>query len=208
MKDQSVAGRKKLGLGISAIVAVDSVLNWRKLESCFGNDFKFPNETKYQINQELAVQQKRLLAVEINNKPGEILALQEASKNMSKRIEALCKSGNSKITTEIIDYVHAKSGINFTQLESAIKALELFETKASAPRPNDLYRDIIRRLVNILETDKLPMALHVQSSLNKFMTELDRQMPKTIFPASNANFIEENRLRILKDYLRGYIRNK
>ena len=208
MKDQAVFGRKKLGLGINAVLAIDSVLNWKKLENCFGGDFKFTNETKYQINQELAVQQKRLLDLEVKNKPSEILALQIASKNMSKSLEALSRSGNSKITSDIIDSVHAKSGINFTQLETAIRALEIVETRASAPRPNDLYRDIIRRLVSILETDQLPLTLHVQSSLNKFMTELDRQMPKTIFPVSNANFIEEGRLRILKDYLRGYLRNK
>ena len=208
MKDQSIVGRKKLGLGISAVLAIDSVLNWKKLENFFGVGFKFTDETKYQINQELAVQQKRLKDLEVKNKPSEILALQIASKNMSKSLEMLNRSGNSKITSEIIDSVYAKAGIKFTQLETAIKALEIVETKASAPRPNDLYRDIIRRLVTILETDKLPLTLHVQSSLNKFMTELDRQMPETIFPASNANFIEEGRLRILKDYLRGYLRNK
>ncbi len=208
MKDQAIVGRKKLGLGISAVLAIDSVLNWKKLENFFGVGFKFTDETKYQINQELAVQQKRLKDLEVKNKPSEILALQIASKNMSKSLEMLSRSGNSKITSEIIDSVYAKAGIKFTQLETAIKALEIVETKASAPRPNDLYRDIIRRLVTILETDKLPLTLHVQSSLNKFMTELDRQMPETIFPASNANFIEEGRLRILKDYLRGYLRNK
>ncbi|OUX44152.1 hypothetical protein CBE37_01625, partial [bacterium TMED277] len=184
MKDQSIVGRKKLGLGISAVLAINSVLNWKKLENFFGVGFKFTDETKYQINQELAVQQKRLKDLEVKNKPSEILALQIASKNMSKSLEVLCRSGNSKITSEIIDSVHAKAGISFTQLENAIKVLELIETKASSPRPNDLYRDIVRRLISILETDRLPLALHVQSSLNKFMTELDRQMPKTIFPAS------------------------
>ena len=207
MRDQAIVGRKKLGLGINAVLAIDSVINWKKLENCFGSGFKFTSETKYQINQELAVQQKRLQDHEIKNKPSEILALQIASKNMSKSLEALSRSGNSKITSDIIDSVHAKSGINFTQLETAIRALEIVETRASAPRPNDLYRDIIRRLVSILETDQLPLTLHVQSSLNKFMTELDRQIPKTIFPASTANFIEEGRLKILKDYLRGYLRN-
>jgi hypothetical protein len=39
------------------------------------------------------------------------------------------------------------------------------------------------------------------------MTELDRQLPETIFPASNARYIEEGRIRILKDYLRGYLRS-
>ena len=208
MKDQAIVGRKKLGLGINAVLAVDSILNWKKLENCFGSGFKFTNETKYQINQELALQQQRLQDLEIKNKPSEILALQIASRNMSKSLEALSRSGNSKITTEIIDSVFTKAGVSFTQLETAIKALEIVETSASSPRPNDLYRDIIRRLVTILETDELPLTLHVQSSLNKFMTELDRQMPKTIFPTSNANFIEEGRLRILKDYLRGYLRNK
>ena len=120
----------------------------------------------------------------------------------------MLRSGNSKIKTDIIDSVFTKAGISFTQLETAIKTLEIVETKASTPRPNDLYRDIIRRLVAILASDKLPLSLHVQSSLNKFMTELDRQMPTTIFPSSNANFIAEGRLRILKDYLRGHLINK
>ena len=39
------------------------------------------------------------------------------------------------------------------------------------------------------------------------MTELDRQMPETIFPKSSANYIEEGRIRILKDYLRGHLRS-
>ncbi len=208
MKDEVVLGRKKLGLGVNAVVEVDSVLNWKKLGSCFGSSFKFTSETKYQINQELAVQKNRLRDLESKNKPSEILALQAASRNMSKSLAILNGSCNSKITSEIIDSVYTKAGINFTQLETAIKTLEIVETSASAPRPNDLYRDIIRRIVTILESEKLPLALHVQSSLNKFMTELDRQMPKTIFPTSTANFIEEGRLRILKDYLRGYLRSK
>ena len=67
-----------------------------------------------------------------------------------------CLALHSKITSEIIDSVYTKAGINFTQLETAIKALELVETSASAPRPNDLYRDIIRRIVTILEAEMVP----------------------------------------------------
>ena len=137
-----------------------------------------------------------------------MLALQESSRNMSKNLEAITRSGNAKFTSDLVETVYRKAGINFTQLESAIKALEIIETKASTPRPNDLYRDIIRKLVTILHTDKIPLSLHVQSSLNKFMTELDRQMPEIIFPVSNANYIAEGRIRILRDYLRGYLRNK
>ena len=208
MKDQHTLTRKRLSLGVNAIGVIDTILNWKKLESCFGNGFKFSDEAKHEITHELAVQQVRLHELETKDKPSEILAIRESARKFLESLQVINQSGNSKIVTELIDMVSEKAGINFTQLENAIKALEVIETKASAPRPNDLYRDIIRKLVAILEIDEIPLALHVQSSLNKFMTELDKQMPETIFPASKANYIQEGRVRILKDYLRGYLRVK
>tara|TARA_B100001250_G_scaffold393420_1_gene396198 strand:+ start:302 stop:931 length:630 start_codon:yes stop_codon:yes gene_type:complete len=208
MKDQYTVARKRLSLGINAIGVIDTILNWKKLENCFGTGFKFSDEAKHEITHELAVQQVRLHELGSKDKPSEILAIQEAAKNLIKSLAVINQSGNSKIVTELVDMVSEKAGINFTQLENAIKALEVIETKASVPRPNDLYRDIIRKLVAILEIDEIPLALHVQSSLNKFMTELDKQMPETIFPASKANYIQEGRVRILKDYLRGHLRGK
>ena len=49
MKDQAILGRKKLGLGISAVMAVDSILNWKKLESCFATHFFVPKCTKKRV---------------------------------------------------------------------------------------------------------------------------------------------------------------
>ena len=88
-----------------------------------------------------------------------------------------------------------------------MKALGSAENIFEPVRPNDLFRDIIRKIVKILLRENIPLSLHVQSTLNKFMTELDKQLPETIFPLSNARYIEEGRIRILKDYLRGYLRS-
>ena len=88
-----------------------------------------------------------------------------------------------------------------------MKALGSTESVFEPVRPNDLFRDIIRKIVKILLKENIALSLHVKSALNKFMTELDRQLPETIFPASNARYIEEGRIRILKDYLRGYLRS-
>ena len=66
---------------------------------------------------------------------------------------------------------------------------------------------MLDKIVKILLKENIPLSLHVQSTLNKFMTELDRQLPETIFPQSSARYIEEGRIRILKDYLRGYLRS-
>ena len=89
----------------------------------------------------------------------------------------------------------------------ALKVLGTTENFFEPMRQNDLFRDIIRKIVRILLEENIPLSLHVKSTLNKFMTELDRQLPETIFPASNARYIEEGRIRILKDYLRGYLRS-
>ena len=60
MKDQETPSRRKLNLGIDAIGTIETILSWNKLETCFGNTFKFSNETKFEITKELALQQCKL----------------------------------------------------------------------------------------------------------------------------------------------------
>ena len=58
-----------------------------------------------------------------------------------------------------------------------MKALGSTENVFDTIRPNDLFRDIIRKIVKILLKENI-LSLHVQSALNKLMTEFDRQLPK------------------------------
>ena len=106
-----------------------------------------------------------------------------------------------------VGYYKRETGSEIKAFCDALKALGSTENVFDTIRPNDLFRDIIRKIVKILLKENIPLSLHVQSALNKFMTELDRQLPETIFPISNARYIEEGRIRILKDYLRGYLRS-
>ena len=129
--------------------------------------------------------------------------------NPMKKIKLLSGKECSQIifnSKKVLISAIKKGGSSIRDFCDALKALGSTENIFEPVRPNDLFRDIIRKIVKILLRENIPLSLHVQSTLNKFMTELDRQLPETIFPVSNARYIEEGRIRILKDYLRGYLR--
>ena len=207
MRDQEIPNRKKLNLGIDAIGTVDTILSWEKLENCFGNSFKFSTETKFEITRELAVQQGRLQRLTSEKKSNKMFGLQENARNIAEKIETLIESNDSRALSFVSDIIKRETGAEIKAFCDALKALGSTENVFDTIRPNDLFRDIIRKIVKILLKENIPLSLHVQSALNKFMTELDRQLPETIFPISNARYIEEGRIRILKDYLRGYLRS-
>ena len=89
MKDQETTSRRKLNLGIDAIGTIDTILSWNKLEMCFGNAFRFSNETKFEITKELALQQGRLQKLASENKSDKMSALQENARALSGRMEKL-----------------------------------------------------------------------------------------------------------------------
>lgn len=207
MRDQELYTRKKLNLGIDAIGTVDTILSWDKLEMCFGHSFRFSNEAKFEITKELAVQQGRLQKLSFGKKSAETCNFQDISKNLADKIEKLMDKNNGRAPSIISDLIKTKTGGEVKSFCDALRAIGNADTIFESERPSELYRDIIRKIVKILSEEKIPLSLHVQSALNKFMTELDRQLPETIFPYSDANYIEEGRVRILKDYLRGYLRS-
>ena len=207
MRDQETPNRRKLNLGIDAIGTVDTILSWDKLELCFGNSFRFSTETKFEITKELAVQQGRIQKLTSEKRSTKMFSFQENAKNLSEKLENIIETNDSRALSFISDIVKKEVGSEIKAFCEALKALGNSENTFEHVRPNDLFRDIIRKIVKILLKENIPLSLHVQSTLNKFMTELDRQLPETIFPASNARYIEEGRIRILKDYLRGYLRS-
>ncbi|MDC3107707.1 hypothetical protein OA416_00730 [Paracoccaceae bacterium] len=207
MKDQINPTRKKLNLGIDAIGTVDSILSWDKLEACFGASFTFSTETKFEMTKELAVQQGRIHKLLSEKKLTKIFSFQESSKKLTEDIENLIETNDSSALSFISDIIKRETGNEIKAFCDALKCISSTEYVLGAVRPNDLYRDIIRKIVKILLKENISLSLHVQSNLNKFMTELDRQIPETIFPKSSANYIEEGRIRILKDYLRGHLRS-
>jgi hypothetical protein len=207
MRDQEIPNRKKLNLGIDAIGTVDTILSWEKLENCFGDSFKFSTETKFEITRELAVQQGRLQRLTSEKKSNKMFGFQENAKNIAEKIENLIESNDSRALSFVSDIIKRETGSEIKAFCDALRALASTDNVFETIRPNDLFRDIIRKIVKILLKENIPLSLHVQSALNKFMTELDRQLPETIFPISNAKYIEEGRIRILKDYLRGYLRS-
>lgn len=207
MKDQETPNRRKLNLGIDAIGTVDTILSWDKLEMCFGNSFRFSTETKFEITKELALQQGRLQKLSSEKKSTKMFDFQKNAKNLSEKIENMIETNDSRALSFVSDIIKRESGSGIRDFCDALKVLGSTENIFEPVRSNDLFRDIIRKIVKILLRENIPLSLHVQSTLNKFMTELDRQLPETIFPVSNARFIEEGRIRILKDYLRGYLRS-
>ena len=207
MRDQEIPNRRKLNLGIDAIGTIDTILSWDKLEMCFGNSFRFSTETKFEITRELALQQGRLQKLTSEKRSAKALSFQENAKNLSDKIENLSENNDSRAMSLISEIIKRETGSELRAFCDALKALGSTENVFESIRPNDLFRDIIRKIVKILLKENVPLSLHVQSTLNKFMTELDRQLPETIFPLSNAKYIEEGRIRILKDYLRGYLRS-
>ena len=207
MRDQETPNRRKLNLGIDAIGTVDTILSWNKLEMCFGSSFRFSTETKFEITKELALQQGRLQKLSSEKKSSKVFDFQQNAKNLSVKIENLIESNDRRALSFVSGIIKREAGSGIRAFCDALKVLGSTENIFETMRPNDLYRDIIRKIVKILLKENIPLSLHVQSTLNKFMTELDRQLPETIFPASNARYIEEGRIRILKDYLRGYLRS-
>ena len=207
MKDQINPARKKLNLGIDAIGTVDTILSWDKLEGCFGASFKFSTETRFEITKELAVQQSRIQKLVSEKNSTKSYSFQESSKKLSEDIENLVETNDRRALSLVTDIVKKETGNGLKVFCDALKSIAETENVFESVRPNDLYRDIIRKIVKILLKESVSLSLHVQSNLNKFMTELDRQIPETIFPKSNANYIEEGRIRILKDYLRGHLRS-
>jgi len=206
MKDQINPTRKKLNLGIDAIGTVDAMLSWDKLENCFGASFRFSAESKFEITKELAVQQGRIQRLVSEKKSTKMYKFQKSSKKLTEDIENLIETNESEALSFIADIVKRETGNELKAFCDALKSIGSTENVFGSVRPDDLYRDIIRKIVKILLKESISLSLHVQSNLNKFMTELDKQMPETIFPESNANYIEEGRIRILKDYLRGHLR--
>ena len=206
MRDQEIPNRRKLNLGIDAIGTVDTILSWNKLEICFGNSFRFSTETKFEITKELALQQGRLQNLVLEKKSNKLIVFQEIATELSGKMENLIETNNTKALSFISEIIKRETGSDVKAFCNTLKVLGSVENLSENLRTNDLYRDINRKIVKILLNENIPLSLHVQSTLNKFMTELDRQMPETIFPPSNARYIEEGRLRILKDYLRGYLR--
>ena len=206
MRDQEIPNRRKLNLGIDAIGTVDTILSWNKLEICFGNSFRFSTETKFEITKELALQQGRLQNLVLEKKSNKLIVFQEIATELSGKMENLIETNNTKALSFISEIIKRETGSDVKAFCNTLKVLGSVENLSENLRTNDLYRDINRKIVKILLNENIPLSLHVQSTLNKFMTELDRQMPETIFPPSNARYIEEGRLRILKEYLRGYLR--
>ena len=179
MKDQETQHRKKLNLGIDAIGMVEAILSWEKLEICFGTSFKFSADTKFEITKELALQQGRIQTLLSENKSNRIYCFQENAKNLIENIENLIEVNDSRALSFISNVLKRETGYEIKSFCDALKALSKEENVLETNRPNDLYRDIIRNLVKILLEESIHLSLHVQSNLNKFMTELDRPVSYT-----------------------------
>ena len=182
MKDQINPTRKRLNLGLNAIGTVDTILSWDKLEICFGASFKFSTETRFEITKELAVQQSRIQKLISEKKTTKVYSFQESSRKLAEDIENLIETSDKRALSFIADIVKRETGNEIKSFCDALKSIAGTENDFGSVRPNDLYRDIIRKIVKILLKERISVSLHVQSNLNKFMTELDRQMPRNYLP--------------------------
>ena len=150
MRDQETPNRRKLNLGIDAIGTVDTILSWNKLEICFGNSFKFSTEAKFEITRELAVQQGRLQRLKSEKKSNKMFDFQEDAKNMAEKIESLIESNDSRSLSFVSDIVKRETGSEIKAFCDALRALASTDNVFETIRPNDLFRDIIRKIVKIL----------------------------------------------------------
>ena len=207
LKDQDIPYRTKLNLGIDAIGMIEAILSWEKLEICFGTSFRFSDETKFEMAKELALQQGRIQNIASEKNPLKKYFFQENAKRLSENIEDLLEINDSKALEFISNVVKRETGNEIKAFCHALKALGSKESTLENSRQSDLFRDVIRKLVKILLEENIHLSLHVQSNLNRFMIELDRQLPETIFPKTSVKYVEEGRIRILRDYLRGYLRS-
>ena len=207
LKDQDTPYRTKLNLGIDAIGMVEAILSWEQLEICFGTSFRFSGETRFEIAKELALQQGRIQNIVSEKNPPKKYYFQENAKRLSENIEDLVEINDSKALEFISNVVKRETGYEIKAFCHALKALSCKENALENSRQSDLFRDVIRKLVKILLEENIHISLHVQSNLNRFMIELDRQLPETIFPKTSVKYVEEGRIRILRDYLRGYLRS-
>ena len=125
MKDQETPNRKKLNLGIDAIGTIETILSWNKLESCFGNAFRFSNDSKFEITKELALQQGRLQNLASEKKSDRLSDLKENARALSVKIERLIETNNAKALSSISDIIKKQSGSELRGFCDALKALGL-----------------------------------------------------------------------------------
>jgi uncharacterized membrane-anchored protein YjiN (DUF445 family) len=168
---------------------------------------RFSGETRFEIAKELALQQGRIQNKESEKNPPKRSYFQENAKRLSENIEDLLETNDNKALEFISNVVKRETGCEIKAFCHALKALGCKENVLENSRHSDLFRDVIRKLVKILLEENIHLSLHVQSNLNRFMIELDRQLPETIFPKTSVKYVEEGRIRILRDYLRGYLRS-
>ena len=147
MKDQGTPNRKKLNLGIDAIGTVDTILSWDKLEMCFGSSFSFNTETKFEITRELALQQGRIQKLASEKTSTRMFDFQENAKNLSEKIEKLIETNDSKALSFISDIIKKETGSEIKAFCDALKVLGNTEKIFEDLKPNDLFRDIIRKIV-------------------------------------------------------------
>ena len=79
---------------------------------------------------------------------------QKNAKNLSEKIENIIETKDSKALSFVSDIIRREAGSGIKDFCDALKALGSVENIFDPVRPNDLFRDIIRKIVNILLKDK------------------------------------------------------
>ena len=95
-----------------------------------------------------------------------------------------------------------------TQFEVVIGNLSNLKSKSNYCPPSDLYRDCMKAIASQLNKSGINLSLYKNSPFHKFILELDSQLPNTIFPATQANYADDSRFRIMRDYLRAWFRER
>lgn len=196
--------KRRLNLGTNRVISIIDQLNWPKLQVCFGNSFEFNSEMKYELANELALQHGRLDQGLNGNMPFELRRVRESSKTLMDQLNMIFVSDD----TQNMESIKKVYGNDFSQekFEFILNRLANIKSTAHYRPPYDLYRDCMKSIASQLNKAGINLSLYKNSPFHRFMMELDNQIPHTIFPATDANFADDSRFRIMRDYLRAWAR--
>ena len=212
MKDELVKPRKsrkrRLTLGIDKVSSIIDQLDWSKLETCFGISFEFSSEMKFELAHELALQHGRLDEGLNGKLPYQLRRIKECAKALKEQIEDIYIGGEDINIQSMSSAFNINDTCSRTQFEVVINNLSNLKSKSNYCPPSDLYRDCMKAIASQLNKSGINLSLYKNSPFHKFILELDSQLPNTIFPATQANYADDSRFRIMRDYLRAWFRER
>ena len=200
--------KRRLTLGVDKVSSIIEQLKWSKLETCFGSNFEFDAEMKYELAHEIALQHGRLDDGKNGNLPFGLKRIKETAKLLKDQIDEVYLSGDAQNIESLETSFCVNTECDRARFEVMIDKLVKLKSGANYCPPSDLYRDCIKAIASQLNKSGINLSLYKNSPFHKFILELDNQLPNTIFPVTTAVDTHDSRFRAMRDYLRSWYREK